>query len=115
MKPIKNLEPAAKWILRISLAACIICLCFNGIKAFDFKNIGYIINLAFVLFAVLLLLGGIINNATLTILSGIVLSLVSAYKIYEVFSQNNSFGNADIYLFLMIFGVGMFFAAKGNS
>ena len=114
MKPIKNLEPAAKWILRFSLAAYVICLYFNEIKAFDFKSITYIINLIYTLFAILLLLGGVGKNATLTVLSGIVLSLISVYKIYVAFSLSD-LTNPAVYLFLMIFGVGVFFAAKGNS
>ena len=114
MKPIKNLEPAAKWLLRFSLAAYIICLYFNEVKAFDFKSVNYIINLIYMLFAVLLLLGGISKNATLTILSGIVLSLISAYKIYVAFSLSD-LTNPAIFLFLMVFGLGVLFASKGNS
>ena len=114
MKPIKNLEPAAKWILRISLAAYIICLNFRDLGAFNFKSVIYIINLIYTLFAVLLLFGGVSKNATLTIVSGIVLSLISAYKIYVAFSLSD-LTNPAVYLFLMIFGVGVFFMAKGNS
>jgi len=114
MKPIKNLEPAAKWILRISLALYIITLYFNEIKTFDFKSVNYIINLIYVLFAVLLLGSGFGKNSALTIISGIVLSLISAYKIYVAFSLSD-LSNPAVYLFLMIFGVGIFFAAKGNS
>ena len=114
MKPIKNLEPAAKWILRFSLAAYIICLYFKEIRTFEFSSVTYIINLIYTLFAILLLLGGIGKNATLTIVSGIVLSLVSAYKIYVSFSLNNLTHPA-VYIFLMIFGVSVFFMAKGNS
>ena len=114
MKPIKNLEPAAKWLLRFSLAAYIICLYFTEIKAFDFKSVAYVINLIYTLCAILLLLGGISKNATLTIVSGIALSLISAYKIYVAFSLSDLV-NPAVYLFLMIFGVGVLFAAKGNS
>ncbi|MDR0873720.1 MAG: hypothetical protein LBN27_09710 [Prevotellaceae bacterium] len=114
MKPIKNLEPAAKWILRFSLAAYIICLYFNEVKTFDFKSVTYIINLIYTLFAVLLLLGGISKNGTLTIISGIVLALISAYKIYVAYSLD-SLTNPAVYLFLLVFGVGVFFMSKGNT
>jgi len=114
MKPIKNVEPLAKWVLRISLAAYIIFTYFNAIKTLDFHNVNYIINLLYVLFAMLLLFGGFGKNATLTIISGIVLSIISAYKIYNTFSINDLL-NPVIYLYLLIFAVGLFFISKGNS
>jgi len=114
MKPIKNIEPLSKWLLRISLVAYIFFTCFDNVKTFDFHSVNYIINLLYVLFAVLLLFGGFGKNATLTIVSGIVLSIISAYKIYNAFSINDLL-NPTIYLFLILFAIGLFFTSKGNS
>jgi len=114
MKPIKNLEPLAKWILRISLAAYIVFSYFNIVKIPDFHSINYIINLLYVIFAVLLLFSGFSKNATLTIISSIVLSIISAYKIYNAFSLNDLL-NPTIYLYFMILAIGLFFISKGNA
>jgi len=114
MKPIKNLEPLAKWVLRISLVAYIFFTYFDNVKTFDFHSVSYIINLLYVIFAVLLLFGGFGKNATLTIISGIVLSLISAFKIYNAFSLHDLL-NPTIYLFLILFAIGLFFVSKGNS
>ena len=114
MKPIKNLEPAAKWILRIAVVAYIIFTYRNEVMTFNFKSVTYIINLLYVIFAALLLLGGFGKNATLTIISGIVISLISAYKIYISFSLND-LANPSIYLFFALFGIGLLFTSKGNG
>jgi hypothetical protein len=114
MKPIKNIEPIAKWILRISLVAYIVFAYFSEVKTLNFHSVNYFINLLYVIFALLLLFGGFGKNATLTIISGIVLSIISAYKIYNVFSLSNLM-NPAIYLFLLIFAVGLFFTSKGNA
>jgi len=114
MKPIKNLEPLAKWILRISLVAYIFFTYFNSVKTLNFHSVNYIINLLYVIFAVLLLFGGLGKNATLTIISGIVVSIISAYKIYQAFSMGDLL-NSTIYLYLIIFAIGLLFVSKGNS
>jgi len=114
MKPIKNIEPLSKWLLRISLVAYIFFTYFDNVKMFDFHNVNYIINLLYLFFAVLLLLGGFGKNATLTIISGIVLSIISMYKIYNTFSINDLL-NPTIYLYLILFAIGLFFVSRGNS
>ena len=115
MKPIKNFESISKWILRFALAAYIICLYLNEAKTFDFKSLNYIINVIYIAFAVLLLFGGLAKGATLTIISGAFISVISVYKMYLSFSVPNGFMYPAGYLFLMIFGIGLFFVSRGNS
>ncbi len=114
MKPIKNFEAISKWILRFALATYLICLFQGEIKTFDFKSLNYIVNLIYVLFGILLLFGGLAKGGTLTIISGILISIVSVYKIYISFSIS-SFTYPAPYIYLMIFGIGLFFVSKGNS
>jgi len=114
MKPIKNIEPLSKWLLRISLVAYIFFTCFDNVKTFDFHSVNYVINLLYVLFAVLLLFGGFGRNATLTVISGIVLSIISAYKIYCAFSLHDLL-NPTIYVSLILFAIALFFVSKGNN
>lgn len=115
MKPIKNFESLSKWTLRFALAAYIICLYLNEAKAFDFKSLNYIINVAYIVSAVLLLLGGLAKGATLTLISGAFISVISVYKMYLSFSVAGGFMYPAGYLFLIIFGIGLFFLSKGNS
>ena len=115
MKPIKNLEPLAKWVLRISLVAYIVLTYFNSVKTPNFHSVDYIINLLYVIFAILLLFGGFGKNATLTIISGIVLSIISAYKIYNAAYHLHDLLHQEIYISLILFAIGLFFVSKGNS
>ena len=61
--------------------------------------------------------GGIVRGFqkgnTLTIISGIVVSLISVYKVYWEF--NGSFLDTQLYVFLMLLGIGVFFTSRGNS
>ncbi len=113
MKPIKNFEPLAKWILRFSLFAYVLCLYVDKVKTFNFKSVDYVINLLFMLFALFLLLGGLAKNATLTIISGFVIAIIAAYKAYLPFSE--SFTHPAGFLYLIIAGIALFFVSKGNS
>jgi len=113
MKPIRNFESLSKWTLRFAVAAYVICLYLNEAKTFDIKSLNYIVNVMYIVFAVLLLFGGLAKGATLTIVSGAFISVISIYKMYLSFSDG--FMHPAGYLFLMIFGIGLFFLSKGNS
>ncbi len=116
MKPVKNLEPISKWLLRIAVAAYLLVSFSYTLKTFDFGNPNYLINLAFVFSAVLLFFGGLQKNQTLTIISGIVLAVLAAYKVYPlVLNLNNFLHNSLIYIYLTIIAVALFFVSKGNS
>ena len=118
MKPIKNLESIAKWIIRIAVTAFIIFSFKDVLSHFNFKSLHHILAVVYMLFAVLLLLGGISKNAGLTVISGLIISIVSAFQIYFYMPKGftlNVLMSSQIYLYLMIFGIGLFFASKGNS
>jgi hypothetical protein len=118
MKPIKNFEPVAKWILRIAVVAYIIFKFKGRLSHFEIKNIDHILAAVYMLFAALLLFGGFSKNAGLSVISGIVIAIVSAVQIF--FHLRGGFSlyaltNTVVYLYLMLFAAGLFFAAKGNS
>lgn len=113
MKPIKSFEPISKWLLRFAMLAYILCLYFNQIHSFDFKNIYYLINIFYIIFCALLFIGGFQKNATLTIVSGLFIFLISTYKAYTSYTGN--FMDTSLYIFVLLAGVGLFFSSKGNS
>ncbi len=113
MKPIKNLEPLAKWTIRFASMAFIISLYFSYLKTFDFKSIAYILDFIYCLFFVLLFIGGFQKNNVLTIISGLFIAAISIYKTYVAF--NGNFLDTELYRWLIMLGIGLFFASKGNS
>jgi hypothetical protein len=112
MKPIKNLEPFSKWVLRISLVCLLASIYYNTLQTFDYKNYNYLIIVVYVLSSLFILLGGLQKKATMTIISAIFLTLISFYQIYLSF--NGDFLQPSIYQHLMISGIGLFFVSKGN-
>ena len=112
MKPLKNIEPLAKWVLRISVLLVLGSTYYKQIQSFNYENIEYIINMLFLLTAALLVLGGMQKKPTLTLISAIFLTLISIYKIYGTYHGN--FLQTSMYEYLMLSGVGLFFLSKGN-
>jgi len=116
MKPIKNLESLSKWLLRFAVAAYLLTSFFFTLKTFDFGNVNYLINFAFVLSAVLLFFGGFQKSQTMTIVSGIALAVLAVYKAYPLVDGINSLiYNSLIYIYLTIIAIAVFFISKGNS
>jgi hypothetical protein len=114
MKPIRNFESISKWIIRFAVAAYIISLYYSDFMTFNFKSAVYLVNLAYVISALLLFIGGFQKNAVLTIIFGLFVSLISAYKVYVSYSMYGLF-SPHVFLFLMLVGVGLLFASEGNS
>lgn len=112
MKPIKGLFPVAVWLLRISIVLFAFVSFFGELKSFSFQGIHYFIALLFSLFAILLFIGGFMKKPALTVFSGLILFVVSAYKLFDLYEREFSAGFA---AFVIIAGVSLFFVANGNK
>jgi len=112
MKPIKNLEPFSKWILRLSVLCFLGTIHYKDLQKIDYQDYNNIIMVVYILCSLLLVLGGLQKKATLTIISALFLTLISFYQIYLSF--NGNFLQPSIYQHLMISGIGLFFISKGN-
>lgn len=112
MKPLKNGLNFANWLMRISLLILITVSFWKGATEFDFSSKIFYISLAFVVFGILLFVGGFVAKPTLTVISGLVLCLLSIYKIFLQFSGDFSSIVAN---FIMIAAVGLYFACAGNN
>ena len=113
MKPIKNFESISKWMLRIFLFLFILSYYYDIIMTWNFKDVFYLINVLYVVFAAFIVIGGFQRASTLTIVSSIVVSSLSFYKAYSVFS--GSFLSTSFYTFLLLGAVSLFFVSKGNN
>ncbi len=111
MKPLKNFENLATWLLRINILVVLIVLYFTYLKTAQFTNIAYIVTLAYGLSSILLILGGLQKKATLTIISGILLFGIACYKVGSNFNIHDTI----MYLHVFIGSVGLLFVSKGNG
>lgn len=112
MKPVKSLLPASKWLLRIALLAWLVLQHGQTFLAMNYQTQGFYLALAFVLFGVLLFAGGFTSKPSLTVVSGLLLSLLFAYTIYLGFVPRVT---AVQVTHLLLLSVCLYFMASGNK
>ena len=81
MKPIKFLFPFAIWLFRIAILLFALTVYFETFKAFNFSSMSFYIALLFIIFSLLLFVGGFFADAKLTVISALILCLVCGYQI----------------------------------
>lgn len=113
MKPIKSIEGFAKWMLRSSVLLFIIFYFYEIVKTFNFESVYYLVVLLFFVFGVLLFAGGFRKNASLTVISGLMVFLISLFFIARGYHGLIIDKNLIVYIFPA--SVGLFFLSKGNA
>ncbi len=111
MKPIKSLSPFALWLLRLALLLMVGLLVWPNLKAVEFTNPNSMIYPAFGLFALLLVIGGLMSKHTLTMLSGLAIMLASAWFIYQQYAGITT----NLATFALTGVVGLHFFVNGNK
>ncbi len=111
MKPFKAAVPLAKWLLRFALLFLVFVLYFNTVKAFHVKNISFYIAAAYILFGVLLIIGGFISKPGLTVISGLIIFGLSVYKLIVNFGGLLDTGMLHAFI---LAALGFYFFARGN-
>ena len=112
MKPLKFLLPLFRWVMRISLVLYAYVMYFDVIAGFQFGNLGYFVALIFSLFSVLLLVGGLLRDSSITVISALILMLLELYQL--TYSVNPSVSHS-FAIFLMIMAITGYFLASGND
>lgn len=99
----------AKWLLRIALAVLVYERYFDLLLNFDFSSVPWLISLLMVLFTVLLLAGGFAKKASLTVISGLLVALLS---VIMIFFDGVDLGS--IATHIAPAAIGFYFMARGN-
>lgn len=111
MKPLKSFTGFASWLMRISVLLIVFAAFFDTFMAFNIKELSFYIAAGFMVFGLLLFIGGFMGKPTLSVLSGLVILLLSALQAYWAFKGINiSFAH-----WIMLASVGLFFLASGNK
>lgn len=116
MKPIAVLLPISTWLLRISLFLFLLLRYGAQVKTVDFGSWRSILLFAYIVSAILLIIGGFVKKHTLTIIAGLLVALLSLYFMYWHFPKQismDSLAAFSVYLFPL--GIGLYFAAEGNK
>ena len=84
MKPIKALLPVSIWLMRIGLLLFAYSEYFKTFTKFHLDDLGFYIAALFIISAAIIFITGFICRITLTVISGVVISLISIYNIIDV-------------------------------
>ncbi len=100
------------WLMRIGVALYAITRNFKIIVSFNFDSIQYWVTLCYSIFAVLLLIGGLIGKSWLTIFSSLFLIFITGY--FAIINIKDMLGH-NFASYILIGGVAVFFAVNGND
>ena len=112
MKPFTSGSVIAAWLLRIMLVWFVYQHHFKPFTNFDLNSFSFYIHAAYLLFAVLLLAGGLMQKQALTVISGLFLFVIPIVQLIRVFPEDLS---GELLLYLIPMSVGFCFFTGGNN
>lgn len=112
MKPFKSGALFASWLLRLSLVFLIILTNRESLQTLNFNSINFYVALGFCLLALLLLFGGILGKQGLTVISGLLISIIA---IIAIFLFHPYFLGVAMASKLLITSIGFYFFTNGNK
>ncbi len=110
MEPIKSFVPLAKWLLRVALLVFAYVVYYENVMAFDFSSKYFYISLAMIVMTILLFFGGFLSSATLTVISGALIFLLSVAQMFL-----SGISLATVFQFYTPAALGFYFLARGNK
>lgn len=112
MRPFKSGKGLAIWLLRIALLLSVFSLYSNIISTLAFTSSAFMFAAILVILSVLLVIGGLINKPWLTVISGLIISLFTIYKMFVSF--NGSVSHYVVFQFFTL-AIAVFFFTNGND
>ncbi len=112
MKPFKSFSGLSAWLLRITLAVIIFNTYIQAFSNFNFSSLSFYFAAAFIVFGVLLLIGGLLSKQSLTVVSALFIFLLSVYKTISFFHGGI---NPMMIMHFTMLTLGFYFFATGNK
>jgi len=112
MKPIKALYPVSIWLMRIGLLLFAYSEYFKTFSNFYLDEFQFYVATLYLLAAVVIFITGFVYRATLTVLSGLVITLVSVYNIIDMLDGGLSSG---LIVQVIIAAIAIFFLSNPTS
>jgi len=82
MKPVKVLFPLATWLMRFAVVFFVLITYWEPMTAFNLKSVMFYISSVYVIFSILLFVGGFLAKNSLTVISSLLLILVTGYHAF---------------------------------
>ncbi len=112
MKPFRNAQPFAMWILRIALLLYAFSYYFTVFKSFDFQSMSFWFALIHLIFCGLIFIGGFTRDQQLTLWSALIILIVSIFGVVMELSNGIT---PSLAIYILVGGVSMVFLSRGNK
>lgn len=112
MRPAKNLFPLATWLMRIAVVLFVFTNYWEVFTFFNFKSVMFYVSALFILFSVLLFIGGFLYKSGLSVFSSLILILVTGYHSFLNLESNFDHNFA---MFVVLGSIFVFFFTTGNK
>jgi len=112
MKPVKQLRLFAIWLMRIAALLYVILAYLEIFATFNFGSITFYLSGIFLLFTLLLFIGGFLKSSNLTVISSLVLILATGY---HAFLNLQAGFDYNFGVFVILGSIFVYFLANGNS
>jgi len=112
MRAIKGLYPLATWLMRFAVVFFVVLTYWKTFTAFNLQSVMFYVSAIFVVFSILLFIGGILQKENLTVLSSLILILVTGYHAFINLKANLDHNFA---VYVLLGSVFVFFLTTGNK
>ena len=111
MNPVKSFVPTSAWLFRICVLVLVYQKYFDAFLTFSMKGFNFFFATAFVVFAVLLFIGGFINKHWMSVFTGFAIFGMSVFLLFWSGTVNID----KIFSHLLLVSLGFNFLARGNG
>ncbi|HKL07616.1 MAG TPA: hypothetical protein VJ896_02505 [Bacteroidales bacterium] len=112
MKPVKGLFPLATWLMRFAVVFFVLITYWEPMAAFNLQSTMFYISAVYVIFSVLLFVGGFLPKNSLTVISSLFLILVTGY---HAFINLGSKLDHNFAVYVVLGSIFVYFFTAGNK
>jgi len=112
MKPFKSGSVAAAWLLRLTLLWFVYEHYYKGLPEFDPKSFSFYLHAAYLVSALLLLVGGFLKKPAMTVISGLIIFILPVAQLIHGFPKDIM---PVILIYLLPMAIGSYFFTNGNG
>ena len=112
MRPFKGLFPLATWLMRFAVVFFVLTTYLKTFTLFNFSSVMFYVSALFLIFSVLLFIGGFLHKGSLTVFSSLILILVTGY---HAFLNLESKLDHNFAVFVVLGSIFVYFFTTGNK
>ncbi len=112
MRPFKGLFPLATWLMRFAVVFFVLTTYWKTFTSFNFQSVMFYVSAVYVIFSILLFIGGLLHKGSLTVLSSLILILVTGY---HAFLNLESKLDHNFAVYVVLGSIFIYFFTTGNK